>query len=132
MSETKPIPVIEKPSTSQPKAHSLPGDKTAVSRVQSSPLFGYTSSFGAELRRRSDSLFHSNEQLAKDETDSKRESNVSTVSSEDEDRSRSSSTTSPDQPRIDAWLEWRKSANKRRNSSPAVNYNYGSSVGTSV
>jgi hypothetical protein len=84
------------------------------------------------LRRRSDSLFHSNEQLSKDETDSNRRSNVSTLSSEEEDRSRSSSTTSPDQPKIDAWLEWRKSADRRRNSTPNVQYNFGSSVGTSV
>ena len=126
MSETKPIPVAKKPSTPEQKASSLPRDKTAVSRTQSSPVFvGDTSGFAAALRRRSDSLFHSNEQLSMDETDSNRRSNVSTISSEDGDRS--GSTTSPDQPSIDAWLEWK---NRRRSSTP--NVKFGSSVGTSV
>lgn len=130
MSEAKPIPVEEKPSNIQPKANSLPREKTSLSRVTSSPVFvGDTPSIGATLRRRSDILFHSNEQLPKDETDSGRRSNIST-SSEDEERNRSASTTSPDQPSIDAWLQWRKIKNKRRNSSPVVNY--GSSLGTSV
>ena len=130
MSEPKPIPVAEKPSEPQPKASSLPRGKKPVSRTSSSPQFvENASSFVAELRRRSDSLFHSNEQLAKDETDSYRRSNVSTLSSEEEDRSRSNSAASPDQHRIDAWLDWRKN---RRNSSPNVKYNYGSSVGTPV
>ena len=133
MSEPKPIPVAEKPSEPQQKASSLPRAKTPVSRTSSSPQFvGNASSFVAELRRRSDSLFHSNEQLAKDETDSPRRSNVSTFSSEDEDRSRSNSATSPDKTEIDAWLEWRKKSNLRRNSSPSVQYNYGGSVGTPV
>ena len=136
MSEAKPIPVEEKPSNIQPKANSLPREKTALSRVTSSPvLVGDTPSIGATLRRRSDLLFHSNEQLRelpKDETDSGRRSNASTIStsSEDEERNRSASTTSPDQPSIDAWLQWRKNKNNRRNSSPVVNY--GSSLGTSV
>ena len=128
MSEPKQIPAAQKPSTPPAIANSLPQDKTTVSRTRSSPIFaGNTSGYGAELRRRSDSLFHSNEQLPKDETDSKRRSDVSILSSEDDERSRSGSTASSDQPRIDAWLEWR---NKRRNSSP--NVKYGSSVGTSV
>lgn len=128
MSDSKPIPVAQKPSTPPAKASSLLRDKTSVSRTRSSPVFaGDTSGFGAALRRRSDSLFHSNEQLPKDETDSNRRSNVSTLSSEDDERTRSGSTTSPDKPKIDAWLEWR---NKRRYSTP--NVKYGSSVGTSV
>ena len=133
MSEPKPIPVAEKPSEPEPKANSLPRQKTPVSRTSSSPQFvGNASNFVAELRRRSDSLFHSNEQLAKDETDANRRSNVSTFSSEDEDRSRSNSATSPDQTEIEAWFEWRKKSNLRRNSSPNVQHNYGSSIGTSV
>lgn len=129
MSETKPIPLAQEQSTSTPKANSLPRDKTLLRRVSSSPVFASNaSSFGAELRRRSDSLFHSSEQLPliMDETDSGRRSNASTISSDGEEKS-TSTTTSPDQAGIDEWLLWRKN---RRNSSPVVITN--SSVGTSV
>lgn len=122
--------MAEKPSNPQAKANSLPRQKPAVTRVSSTPLFSRNSSgWGAELRRRSDCLFHSTEQLSspKDETDSGR-LRFSSLSSEDEEKNRRrSSTTSPDQPRIDAWLEWRS---KRHNSTPALNLS--SSVGTSV
>ena len=130
MSKTKPIPMAEKPSNTQPKANSLPRSKTPITKTTSSPVFmDDRSSIGAKLRRQSDAFFHSNEQLPLDETDSFRRSNASLTSSEGDERTRSASTASTEKASVDAWLEW-LNLKKRRNSSPAVTY--GGSVGTSV
>lgn len=128
-SKTRPIPVEGKRSKPPEKAASLPGGKTKLSKTTSSPVFtSSTSSVGAELRRRSDSLFHSCEQLHKDEVDGRnRRSNISQYSSEDEDGRRSGIWASPVQNNIDEWLKWMKN---RRTSIP--NVTYGSSTGTSV
>ena len=128
MSKTKPIPTREKSTDPPAKASSLPREKTPLSRVRSEPVSpGDTGSVGAELRRRSDTLFHSNEQLPESE-----ESDHNTTGhSEVDGRERSESPVeSSGVPNIDAWLAWRKSRKDRRNSLPTLSLN--SNVGTAV